>query len=42
VTVISLYTFSDIGYLWFNVIGCALVVVLGVALQIVMPRTACA
>ncbi len=39
-TVIALYLFSDIGYLWFNVIGCALVVVLGLALQTVMPRTA--
>jgi SSS family solute:Na+ symporter len=38
VTVIALYTFSDIGYLWFNVIGCTLVVVLGLALQAVMPR----
>jgi hypothetical protein len=29
---------SGIGYLWFNVIGCALVVLLGLVLQAVMPR----
>jgi solute:Na+ symporter, SSS family len=38
VTVIALFMFSGIGYLWFNVIGCALVVVLGLLLQAVMPR----
>ncbi len=37
-TVIALFMLSDIGYLWFNVIGCALVVVLGLALQAVLPR----
>jgi SSS family transporter len=39
-TVLALYAFSKIGYLWFNVIGCALVVVLGIVLQAVMPRPA--
>jgi solute:Na+ symporter, SSS family len=39
-TVLALFTFSGIGYLWFNVIGCALVVVLGLTLQAVMPREA--
>lgn len=39
-TVIGLFLLSDIGYLWFNVIGCALVVVLGLALQAVLPRQA--
>ncbi|MCP3166810.1 sodium:solute symporter [Myxococcus qinghaiensis] len=38
VTVIGLFMLSDIGYLWFNVIGCALVVALSLALQVVMPR----
>nr|WP_246357623.1 sodium:solute symporter [Pyxidicoccus fallax] len=37
-TVIALFMLSDIGYLWFNVIGCALVVVLALALQVVLPR----
>jgi SSS family transporter len=37
-TVIALFMLSDIGYLWFNVIGCALVVVLGLGLQAVLPR----
>jgi SSS family transporter len=36
-TVIALYLLSGIGYLWFNVIGCALVVVLSLVLQAVMP-----
>ncbi len=37
-SVLALYALSDIGYLWFNVIGCALVVVLSLALQTVLPR----
>jgi SSS family transporter len=37
-TVIGLFLMSDIGYLWFNVIGCALVVVLSLVLQTVLPR----
>ncbi len=37
-TVIALFMLSDIGYLWFNVIGCGLVVVLSLALQAAMPR----
>jgi len=37
-TVLALYALSDIGYLWFNVIGCALVVLLSLALQAVLPR----
>jgi SSS family transporter len=37
-TVIALFLLSSIGYLWFNVIGCALVVVLSLVLQAVMPR----
>ncbi|HYO65224.1 MAG TPA: sodium:solute symporter, partial [Archangium sp.] len=39
-TVIALFMFSAIGYLWFNVIGCSLVVILALALQAVMPRGA--
>ncbi|MCP3063903.1 sodium:solute symporter [Myxococcus sp. K38C18041901] len=37
-TVIGLFIFSDIGYLWYNVIGCALVVVLSLVAQTVLPR----
>ncbi|MDY7227996.1 sodium:solute symporter [Hyalangium rubrum] len=37
-TVIALFLFTQIGYLWFNVIGCTLVVVLGLIVQAVMPR----
>ncbi len=39
-TVVVLFLLSDIGYLWFNVIGCSLVVVLGLAIQTLMPRAA--
>ncbi len=42
--VFSAYAFSDIGYLWFNVIGCAGVVFLGLVLQVILrgasPSTA--
>lgn len=37
-TVIALFKFTELGYLWFNVVGCALVVVFGLAIQLVMPR----
>ncbi|MFY1826852.1 sodium:solute symporter [Myxococcus fulvus] len=37
-TVIGLFMLSDIGYLWYNVIGCALVVVLSLVAQLVLPR----
>ncbi|MCI0572144.1 MAG: sodium:solute symporter [Myxococcaceae bacterium] len=37
-TVLALFFLSDIGYLWFNVIGCALVVALGFVLQALTPR----
>ena len=36
VSVITLYFVSDIGFLWFNVIGCSLVVVVAVAVQAVI------
>ncbi|MBN1206199.1 MAG: sodium:solute symporter [Myxococcaceae bacterium] len=39
-TVVALFAFSSIGYLWFNVIGCTLVVILSLALQAAMPRAA--
>jgi SSS family transporter len=39
-TVIALFMLSSIGYLWYNVIGCSLVVALSLALQIAMPRAA--
>lgn len=38
--VLALFVFSDIGYLWFNVIGCALVLVLGLLFQPVVSRVA--
>jgi solute:Na+ symporter, SSS family len=37
-TVVALFLLTQIGYLWFNVIGCTLVVTLSLALQVVMPR----
>ncbi|WP_426745145.1 sodium:solute symporter [Myxococcus faecalis] len=37
-TVIGLFMLSDIGYLWYNVIGCALVVALSLVAQSVLPR----
>jgi solute:Na+ symporter, SSS family len=37
-TVVALFKFTQLGYLWFNVVGCTLVVVLGLAIQAVMPR----
>jgi len=40
VVVLVLFTFSGIGYLWFNVIGCVLVVVLGLLLQALQTRRA--
>ena len=36
-TVIVLFFTTDIGYLWYNLIGCALVMVLGSVLQAVLP-----
>jgi Na+/proline symporter len=39
-TVIALFMLSSIGYLWYNVIGCTLVVALSLGLQSFMPRTA--
>jgi SSS family solute:Na+ symporter len=39
-TVVVLFMASSIGYLWYNVIGCSLVVVLSLALQLAMPRPA--
>jgi len=36
--VIALFFLSDIGYLWFNVIGCVLVLALSMVLQAVLPR----
>jgi uncharacterized sodium:solute symporter family permease YidK len=39
-TVLMLYKFSGIGFLWYNVIGCALVILFGLAIQTLMPRSA--
>jgi hypothetical protein len=36
-TVIVLFFTTDIGYLWYNLIGCGLVMVLGLVLQAVLP-----
>ncbi|MCA9525632.1 MAG: sodium:solute symporter [Myxococcales bacterium] len=36
-TVVALFFTSEIGFLWFNVIGCSLVVGLALALQVVLP-----
>src|SRR5262249_14462208 len=33
VTVVAIYRFSSIGFLWYNVIGCALVISLALAIQ---------
>jgi len=38
--VVALYFFSDIGFLWFNVIGSAAVVIGSLLLQAVLPRRA--
>src|SRR5262249_26332972 len=38
--VIAMYFSLDIGYLWFNLIGCATCIVLSVALQAALPRRA--
>ena len=39
-TVVMLWLLSDIGFLWYNVIGCGLVVALGLVIQTIMPRAA--
>ena len=39
-TVIGLYFTTDIGYLWYNLIGCGMVLGLGVVLQALLPRAA--
>jgi SSS family solute:Na+ symporter len=39
-TVGALWLLSDIGFLWYNVIGCAMVVILGLVIQTIMPRAA--
>ncbi|WP_224364571.1 sodium:solute symporter [Hyalangium versicolor] len=39
-TVVALFLLSSIGYLWYNVIGCMLVVALSMGLQAFMPRAA--
>ena len=36
-TVISLFYFSDLGFLWFNVIGCFMVVLISLLLQTFIP-----
>jgi len=39
-TVVLLWLLSNIGFLWYNVIGCSMVVILGLVIQTIMPRTA--
>jgi ABC-type polysaccharide/polyol phosphate export permease len=36
-TVITLYATTRIGYLWYNLIGCAMVLALGLVFQTVLP-----
>jgi hypothetical protein len=36
-TVIALYLTTDIGYLWYNLIGCGMVLALGSLLQVILP-----
>ncbi|UXP31798.1 sodium:solute symporter [Reichenbachiella agarivorans] len=38
--VLTLFLTSDIGYLWFNVIGCAGVMLIAILIQLVIPNTA--
>jgi solute:Na+ symporter, SSS family len=38
--IVGLYLWSDIVFLWFNVIGCAAVVIVSLVLQAVLPRRA--
>ncbi|MDX5347016.1 MAG: sodium:solute symporter, partial [Hymenobacteraceae bacterium] len=38
--VLLCYKFTDISFLWYNVIGCGLVVLLGLMLQEVLPKKA--
>jgi hypothetical protein len=38
-TVLALFATSQIGYLWFNLIGCALVVSLSLAIELLSPRS---
>ncbi len=40
--IIVLFFASDLGFLWYNVIGCGIVVVLSSALELLRPRTAAA
>ncbi len=37
-TVITLYLSTDIGYLWYNLIGCLLVLALGASFEALLPR----
>jgi hypothetical protein len=37
-SVITLFLTSDVGFLWYNVIGCGIVVVLSTVLNQVLPR----
>jgi Na+/proline symporter len=36
-TVLALYVTTDIGYLWYNLIGCGMVLALGIVLQGILP-----
>ena len=40
--VVALFFSSDLGFLWFNVIGCATVVAVSAVLQLVLPARATA
>ena len=41
-TVLALFLTSDVGFLWYNVIGCTIVVAVSSALEWLIPRTASA
>jgi hypothetical protein len=36
-SVVVLFLASDLGFLWYNVIGCGIVVVAALALQVILP-----
>ncbi len=38
-TVIALYLTTDIGYLWYNLIGCLIVLTLGASFETLLPRS---
>jgi Na+/proline symporter len=37
--VVAMFVFSDIGFLWYNVVGCGAVIVTALILNVLLPRT---